>query len=201
MGLLQLFNVADTKAMVRGATAGSAESSFSIPAFIQGDTPSIEYTLLRSNGLRQQPTKISPGTYDLAIGLYTNDATSTQLAFQSTWANDVVNNRKSGTLTFHSGNMTTAIGTAALITVRMVCKVTIDGLDETVFDSEVTLKRRRIPSPATTIPAGEVAATVSFCNGTFAPLFDCPGIVFRDPDTGARTFVGPPDFVARPYTE
>lgn len=190
MGLLQLFNLADTKAMVHGATAGSVGMEYEVPAFSQGDTPSIEYTLLRSNGIRLEPTKTAPGSYSLSIGLYTNDATSTQLAFQSTWTDDVANSRKTGTLVFNSSNVSTAIGSAASITVRLVVMVTISGLDQTVYDREVTLKRRRIPSPTTTVPENETAATVSWVDQTFAPLVGCMGIVFTDPNTGETAMYG-----------
>jgi hypothetical protein len=138
--------------------------------------------LLQGGMPRTAPTIIDPGDYQLGIGIYTNDATSTELAYQGTWSTS--GKYKVGRLVFNSANLATALGSSASLTARLVIKTVRSGYDETYYDEEVTIKRRRIPSPETTVVTGEIAATVSFTRATYVPLSGCKGFILEDPDTG-----------------
>jgi hypothetical protein len=179
MGLLRLYNLADRKALCVAPTPGGVDTTYTLPPFNQGDAPNIEYTLLQYNGLRTTPTKVDPGSYSLLIGLYTDNATSTQLAAQSTWTNDTANKKKTGKLVFDSSAVSTAMSTSAYIDVRLVIKVNVDG-DETTYDEVVRLKRRRVPSPETSVASGEIALTESKANGTFLRKYGDTAAVLQD---------------------
>src|SRR2546430_13632301 len=91
MGLLRIFAVFDTKALV---IHQNSADPYALPPFYSGESPQTQFMGLQRNPAgtagKNPWATIDPASFGLKIGLF-RTANSAQLAFQDVWANDGVN--------------------------------------------------------------------------------------------------------------
>lgn len=178
MGLLKLFNVANYRSLVAGTSGGG----FTLPPFMQGDTMSVEYTLLEDTsaaGLLANPSyaKVAPSGYTLKMGLFrTSD--STQLAYQNSWTLDAGNNKYTGSLALNTAAIATAMSGQTSVACTFEIEVTdSSGYITTPFQSSTTLIKEYITTGVVGVAPTEIGAAQSWVQNLFVPVVQSVAVV------------------------
>jgi hypothetical protein len=168
MGLLKLWNAADTKRLYK---SDRSLETYQLPTFFPKDVPTIEFVLLAANpsgGFLAPWSRVSVGTYSLAIGLFT--LAGVQLAYQTVFTADGVNNIYAGTLTPNSPNMAAALTASSPASCYLEVKITDAGGNViTMLQAGASLVQDWIAVGTDTIPQNEIAASQSWVQGLFLP--------------------------------
>lgn len=169
MGLLKLYNAIETKQFYY---SDISTEKFIPPFFASGDQDTIEYTLLTRNlegGFFKPWRRENPSSYSIKIALYrTSDAL--ELAAATNWADDLINNKKTGKLVQDAGKIATALGSALSVECLFEGEMEdASGNRTTVFQETVLIKKGFITGATLEVPPGDVGASQRWVKGLFMP--------------------------------
>ena len=168
LNLLNIFLSLDWKALV--PHAGSMDK-IALPAFYQGESPTVGFTLLNLNptgGFQSPWSKVSPASYSLRMGLFLTSS-GAQLAFQNTWADDSALGLKYAELTYDSAAITAALAAASSININWEAEITNTAGSIIKIQQPGTLYKQLITPSTATVPPTDTAATQAWSRASFIP--------------------------------
>jgi hypothetical protein len=207
MNALKLFSLVSAQRLVSGRGEMSTFTNLVLPAFTEGDSLPIEFQALSQVG--GEVAEILPvAGYTLKIGIFTS--AGVQLAYQSTWTADALNDVFTGVLNLNDAALTSALsGKVVGETINAFFSIQyIDTLGRVATalpassaQAAIKIAKAAITVGAVTVPPGEVAATLAYVSNACVlndPGQHRPQIVYS-PD-GTR-FLFYPDNDGNPHFE
>ena len=192
MVTLRLFVDVDGKSLVSGV---NDPAEFRPPTFYQGDTVSVEVTLLRRTAYYNSTVagapfeRISIAPLSLRIGIGTPDAavgSGAPVIYQNEFTKDTTANKFGGEMFFSPSAVATLLGSATTATSTIEIEVGEDGKYTTVYQGPITIAAELIEEPTTASPPppGDSYYTRAETNALFVKRDGGAGdvIILRSPD-------------------
>lgn len=179
MALLKLYANRSTNSLVASV---ERPDGFSIPPLVQGDTISIQLSVVEDN-----PTAgigavslVNLAPYSLKIGLGTTPTGSgggTVIALQTSWTLDSNQTAYTGELSLNTAEVTTFLGTSSSRNahIEIELKTTATGAFETVYIGQVEIRAQLITTGSTVPIPGDTALGSAEAAATYVPKLGAAG--------------------------
>jgi len=192
MGLLKLFVHRATGSLVRSVERPEV---FSLPALVQGDTISLEVSLVEDNpsaGIGKV-SLVSIAGYSLKVGVGQTplgNGSVTPFALQTSWTTSSDGLKFTGTLGLNTAELTTFLGSESSKSAwfEIELRDTATGYYETVYGAAVTVRANLVTAGSTVAFPGDTALGSAEAAATYVRKVGGAGesIFLKSPD-GTKT--------------
>jgi hypothetical protein len=187
MAQFDIFIDTNSQTVVRGFTDST---TVPLPAFVQGDTPTLRiWPLVRTVNFLGPTPYAFLGTAGLTLQVAIGDRignTTVYYTQQFTWVADALAQSFSAQLPLNTAAITTLLGATSQASTWFEVKYLSGGLPTTVLDASINVQAAVIKVGAVTIPAGATAISAEEVNASCLKRTISGVVILKNDNTGKQ---------------